>query len=192
MIITKLASQDSELTGILALQRENLKKHVSITEAAEFGFLIAEYSLEYLRQMNHYQPAIIAMEGSRVVGYALVATTEVREGHPLLADLFHQIDQLRFRDEPLKGESYVVVGQLCVAKGYRGIGLVHRLYGLFRESLQGRFRYAITDVARTNRRSLQAHRKTGFQVIHSIKFEGLEWDVILWDWTANGVAAGPA
>ncbi len=45
------------------------------------------------------------------------------------------------------------------------------------------YRYAITDVAKANRRSLQAHRKIGFQSIHSINFDGLEWEVVLWDWT---------
>jgi hypothetical protein len=29
---------------------------------------------------------------------------------------------------------------------------------------------------------LKAHIKTGFQVIHSIGYGGLEWDVVLWDW----------
>ena len=94
----------------------------------------------------------------------------------------NQIDQLDFEGESLEGVNYIVVGQLCVAKGYRGIGLVSQLYGRFREAMRDRYRYAITDVARANRRSLEVHRKTGFQVIHSISFDGLEWDVLLWDW----------
>ena len=76
--------------------------------------------------------------------------------------------------------------QVWVAKEYRGIGLVGRLYGHFRESLQTHYRYTVTDIAKPNQRSLQAHLKTGFQVIHSINFEGLEWNVVLWDWTSRG------
>ena len=186
MIITKLAGQPSELAGILALQTMNLRKNLSETEAAQQGFLIAEYGPDYLSLMNQSQPSVIALDGDRVVGYALVATQAVRDGHPLLADLFHQIDQLHFKGEPLKGANYVVVAQLCVAKEYRGIGLVGRLYGHFRDSLQTHYRYTVTDIAKPNQRSLQAHLKTGFQVIHSINFEGLEWNVVLWDWTAHG------
>ncbi len=72
-----------------------------------------------------------------------------------------------------------------MAKEYRGLGLVDRLYGHFRESLQGRYRCAVTDVARANQRSLKAHLKVGFQVIHAIEFDGLEWDIVLWDWRAS-------
>jgi hypothetical protein len=60
------------------------------------------------------------------------------------------------------------------------------MYEHFRDSLQEHHCFAITDVARANHRSLRAHLKTGFQVIHAINFEGLEWDVILWDWTKAG------
>ena len=183
MILTKLVNKDSELTGIRLLQSRNLKGNLSDAEAIDQGFLIAEYDLGYLRQMNDCRPSVIALDGDRVVGYALVATKESRAGHPLLSDLFHPIDQLYFKQEPLRDVEYVVVGQLCVDKDYRGTGLVPQLYRLFRASLEMDYRYAITDVAKANRRSLQAHRKIGFQAIHSINFDGLEGDVVLWDWT---------
>lgn len=192
MITTKLASQESELHGIQRLQSKNLRKYLSDAEAADQGFLIAEYSVDYLRQMNRHRPSVIAVDGDRVVGYVLTATQSIREGHPLLADLFRQIDQLRYNHEPLRDADYVVVGQVCVDKDYRGLGLVPQMYRRFRESLQDSYRYAVTDIARTHPRSLLAHSKVGFQVIHSINFDGLEWDVVLWDWTAGNSGGSKA
>jgi len=192
MITTKLASQESELQGIQRLQSNNLRKHLSDAEAADQGFLIAEYSVDYLREMNRHRPSVIAVDGDQVVGYVLAATQEIREGHPLLADLFRQIDQLRYDNQPLRDAEYVVVGQVCVDKDYRGLGLVPQMYRLFRESLQNSYRYAVTDIAKTNPRSLQAHGKIGFQVIHSINFEGLEWDIVLWDWTPGNSGGSKA
>ena len=90
-----------------------------------------------------------------------------------------------------KEAAYFFVGQLCVAKEYRGLGLVDRLYGHFREYLQDRYRHAVTDIAKANHRSLKAHLKVGFQVIHSIEFEGLEWNIVLWDWTARTATPAP-
>jgi len=193
MIITKRAGVDSELEGVLQLQGRNLRRNIGDAEAAEQGFLIAEYSLEYLRRLNESRPSIIAVDGDRVVGYALVVTREIGEQDPFLAELFQQIDQREFEGEPLRAAKYVVVGQLCVDRQYRGLGLVQQLYGLFRDSLREHYRYGITEVARANRRSLRAHRKTGFQVIDSFDSGGLEWDLVLWDWT-NGKSAtrGPA
>ena len=80
----------------------------------------------------------------------------------------------------------MVVGQLCVDKDYRGQGLVGRLYAFFRASLEERYQCGVTDIARANRRSLKAHQKVGFEVIHAIEYDGLIWDVVLWDWSESG------
>jgi GNAT superfamily N-acetyltransferase len=182
-ISTQLVRQDSELEGILHLQRQNLRQHLTEEEAADQGFLTAQYSLDYLHQMHRVHPSVIAVDGDKLAGYALVIERSIGSGHPLLEDLIDQVDRLEYRNRPLRSSAYVVVGQLCVARDYRGAGLVPQLYQRFRESLQGQYQYAITDISCANRRSLKAHLKVGFQVIHSFLFEGNEWDIVLWDWT---------
>lgn len=171
-----------ELLGIQQLQAENLRKHIDAAEAASQGFLMAEYSLEFLNAMHQAAPSIIAKDGEKVVGYALVATQDIRDEHDLLADLFNTIDQTQFEGNTLKNASYVVVGQLCVAKDYRGQGLVQQLYGHFRKCLEDQFDFCITDVAQANTRSLKAHKKTGYQVIDTLSYGGIAWDIVLWDW----------
>ncbi len=84
MVSIKLAQEVSELEGILALQRRNLKRCLSESEAEEQGFLIAEYDLDYLRQMQVQRPSVVAVDDGRVVGYALVVTREVRAGLPFI------------------------------------------------------------------------------------------------------------
>lgn len=182
-ISTQLVHQDSELEGILQLQRQNLRRHLTAEEAADQGFLTAEYDMEYLHQMHRVHRSVIAVDGDKLAGYALVVERSVGSGHPLLEDLLAEVDRLQYRNRPLWSSAYVVVGQLCVARDYRGVGLVPQLYHRFRESLQGQYDYAITDVSRANRRSLKAHLKVGFQVIHTFPFEEGEWDIVLWDWT---------
>lgn len=182
-ISTRLVRQESELEAILQLQRQNLRQHLTESEAAGQGFLTAEYSLEYLRRMHRAHPSIIAFDGGTLAGYALVAERSMGSGHPLLRDLIDQVDQLPYRHRPLRESAYVVVGQLCVALNYRGMGLVPKLYQRFRESLEDQYTYAITDISRANRRSLKAHRKVGFEVIHTFLYEGSEWDIVVWDWT---------
>jgi len=77
-----------------------------------------------------------------------------------------------------------VVGQLCVAKEYRGQDLVQKLYGHFRDCLSNEFSYLVTDVAKANARSLKAHKKRGFQVINELMYGGFGWDIVLWNWNA--------
>jgi len=123
---------DTEIEGIRLLQKENLKKLISAEEAAQEGFVTAEYSFKFLKQMNTASPSVIAKEGDKVVGYAMVAVKSIYGGHPLLDSLFDEVDKLSFNNKPLNKINYVLVGQLCVGKNYRGQGLVQKLYGFFK------------------------------------------------------------
>lgn len=181
MEITRVSSMQ-ELDAIGGLQQANLRRNISAHEAAEQGFLTAEYSLDLLHQMHALEPAIIAKEGEEIAGYALVATKAIRHAHPLMAELFDAIDKLQYQGIALHSANYVVVGQLCVRKEFRGQGLVPKLYNHFRDSLADQYTYCLTDVATTNLRSLKAHRQAGFQVINHTEYAGVGWEVVLWDW----------
>jgi GNAT superfamily N-acetyltransferase len=183
MITIKRVIDFSELEGIKKLQQENLKKNLSPDEAATDGFVTAEYSMEFLETMHWASPSIIAKDGDKVIGYALVALESIRHHHVLLADLFNTVDKTTYQNLKLKDSRYVIVGQLCVAKNYRGLGLARKMYQYYRTCLSGSYDYCITDVAQENPKSLKAHVKIGFQVIDTFTYEGNGWDIVLWDWT---------
>ena len=174
-----------ELEGILALQKTNLKSQISEQEANVQGFVTAQYDLDLLNTMHKESPSIIAKVANKVVGYALVTTKNVMPHHPLLCDLFTVLEKMEYNDSSLSLVNYIVVGQLCVAKDYRGMGLVKKMYGHFRETLAHQFQCCITDVARNNPRSLQAHLKTGFTIINTLPYGETEWDIVLWDWKSE-------
>lgn len=178
-------SNPSEIIGIRDLQALNLKQNITADEAIEQGFLTAAYTIEYLEEMNAASPSIIAKDGEKIVGYALVATKDIRKGHDLIEGLFDAIDACEYNGKLLRDVKYVVVGQLCVAKEYRGQDLVQKLYGHFRDCLSNEFTYLVTDVAKANVRSLKAHKKRGFQVINELMYGGFGWDIVLWDWKIN-------
>lgn len=185
MITIKRVTEFSELEGIRKLQEANLKKNLPGGEAETEGFVTAEYSIEFLKTLHEAGPSVIAKEGDQVVGYALVAAKTIRYQHELLSDLFNSIDKINYRGHMLKNASYVVVGQLCVAKNYRGLGLVRLMYQHFRQSLSGEYDCCITDVAENNSRSLRVHLNTGFQVIDSFHYGGTNWNIVLWDWKSE-------
>ena len=182
--VTRVSSP-SEIIGVRDLQALNLKQNITAEEAIEQGFLTAAYTIEYLQEMNAFFPSIIAKDGDKVIGYALVATKDIRKGHDLIEGLFDAIDVCEYNGQLLRDVNYVVVGQLCVAKEYRGQDLVQRLYGHFRDCLSSEFTYLVTDVAKANVRSLKAHKKRGFQVINELNYGGFGWDIVLWDWNAE-------
>ena len=138
--------------------------------------------METLQQMHQLAPSIIAKDGDKVAGYVIVTTKESYGQHPLLDSLFDSIDALNFNGSLLKDVKYISIGQLCVAKAYRGMGLVQKMYSYYQECLSSEYQYLITDVAQENPRSIKAHLKTGFQIIHPIEYDGNDWDILLWDW----------
>lgn len=182
MVTIKLVSTQDELIGILELQQQNLRKNITETEAAEQGFLMAEYNLAFLQKMHDAAPSVIAVAEGKVVGYALVSIKAIRDEHDLLADLFNTIDRLKYQSKDLVSSNYVVVGQLCVGKGFRGIGLVDKMYQYFKDCYADQYEYLITDIAKANPRSLKAHHRKGFQIIDELSYDGIGWDIVLWDW----------
>jgi ribosomal protein S18 acetylase RimI-like enzyme len=182
MISIKRVTDYAELQGIQTLQQANLKRNLSEQEAESQGFVTAEYSMDFLETLHRACPSIIAKDWETIAGYALVAVKSVRHQHELLSDLFNSIDKIVYNGRLLENTNYVIVGQLCVARDYRGLGLVQKMYDYYRSSLAEEFDYCITDVAKGNIRSLKAHEKSGFRIIDTLEYGGLSWDIILWDW----------
>jgi len=103
--------------------------------------------------------------------------------------------------------NYVVVGQICIRKGFRSkYQIFQRLYQLYKEKYCAKYRYlfthslthslthpltvtrllqfshCITEIAKDNPRSLQAHIRVGFKIVHTSLFNGTEFYIVAWDW----------
>jgi len=181
-IIIKRVSTDEEIVGIRELQLSNLRKLISDEEAEKEGFVTCDYPIEFLRKMNSICPSVIAKDKDTVVGYVLATTRELLQEDELLAAFETAIDKIEYEGAPMSERNYVVVGQLCAAKGYRGCGLVPKMYNFFRDSLSSEFDCCTTDVATHNPRSVKAHQKCGFEIVHTDFYDNVNWYIVLWDW----------
>ena len=177
-----LSQSTLELKQIKTLQQRHQKNTIPKDLWATHGFVTAEYSLQFLEELHLQNPAVIAKHLEKVIGYALVADRTSVGKHPLLDDLFHQIDLLEYNGHRLATVDYTVVGQLCVDHAYSGQGVAQNLYKHYQHCYAARFPYCITDVDRKNPRSLKTHLRAGFQRLHTISYGGASWDIVLWDW----------
>jgi ribosomal protein S18 acetylase RimI-like enzyme len=182
MIQFKLSETIQELEGILSLQRANLSQNISGTEKAEQGFVTVHHSIEQLTEMNRIAPHLIAKDGDKIVGYILAMTKASKDWIPVLQPMFAQFDGLNFGGKPLPSLNYLVIGQICVAKDYRGQGIFDRMYAAYREVFSKRFDLAITEIAVSNIRSVKAHQRVGFQVIHKFSDATDHWAIVALDW----------
>ncbi|ULQ57974.1 GNAT family N-acetyltransferase [Flavihumibacter rivuli] len=187
MILYRQVSNKADLQKILALQEVNLKGNLSEEEKNAQGFLTLQHSMEVLETMHGTEPSIIAMDGETLAGYALVMPLETRSLIPELAPMFDHFASMTYKGKPLNHYRYYVLGQVCVAAAYRGMGVFEGLYQMHRDLLGNRYDFVITEISTSNQRSLKAHARVGFTTILTTRDHIDEWQVVLWDFNKKAV-----
>lgn len=175
-IIYKRAGSDNELHQILALQKCNMREGLSKAEIATQGFITVNHNFEILKKMNDACPHIIAISNNQVVGYALVMLPSFRNEMEILTPMFDIADSL-FGDK-----HYIVMGQVCVAKDFRGKGVFRGMYQFYKTELQNDYACLFTEIASDNPRSLSAHKAIGFEILKTQVSNGVSWELVNWDW----------
>jgi GNAT superfamily N-acetyltransferase len=183
MIHTALTSTTTELEQILQLQHENLQQHIDADEIISQGFVTLRHDLKTLQQMHDLAPSVVIKDDGKVVAYALTMLRECRRLIPDLESMFASLDQVYWKEKPLNDHYFYVMGQVCVAKQYRGLGLFDELFRHHKKIYQPRFDLFITEIATRNLRSIRAHERVGFKTIHTHTDELDEWIVVAWDWS---------
>jgi hypothetical protein len=181
-IHTSTIRHDEDVRQVLALQQANLPANISAETAASQGFVTVQHNFELLKKMNDAIPQVIARDGENVVGYALVMLPEFQEMIPVLQPMFAMFDRIEYRQRKIATYDYYVMGQVCVAEGYRGTGIFDQMYLKHRELYSQRFDFCITEIAARNVRSQKAHERVGFKTIHTFEDETDLWNIVLWNW----------
>ena len=172
------ATTDDELYQILGLQKENLKANVSSDEIEKEGYVTLQHNFDVLKRMNDSCAHVIAKDGDKLVGFALSMIKEFREDVALLQPMFEKIDLLA------PNANYIVMGQICIDKAYRGQGIFRALYNFMRSELSMTFDLLITEVSEKNIRSLNAHKAVGFESMSYENHPEMMGECVLlaWKW----------
>ncbi|MEL6721505.1 MAG: GNAT family N-acetyltransferase [Bacteroidota bacterium] len=184
MLSFTTASTTQDLQQILALQQVNLSKNISKEESRAQGFLTVEHDFDILKAMNDACPHVIAKVEDQVVGYTLVMLEQFKDRIPILVPMFEKVNQLEWKNRVVGNLQYFIMGQVCIAKDWRGQGIFSGLYQHMKLALADRFDCIITEVATRNTRSMRAHEKVGFEVLEIYDGETEEWAIVGWDWRA--------
>lgn len=174
-----------EVQAILALQAENHRDHVDAQTAASDGFTSVRHDPEVLQAMNRAHPSAVAWSGERLAGYALMMAREFRDDVPILWPMFDLLESLSWRGEALAGNPrWFVMGQVCVARAFRGMGVFDGVYHQLRKVYATHYDFVVTEISQRNPRSLRAHRRVGFETLHAYPdpATGEMWEVVVWDW----------
>jgi len=178
-------TEPHEVEMILALQAENHRDHVDAATAASDGFTSVRHEPAVLQEMNRTHPSAIALAAGQLAGYCLMMAQDFRDRVPVLQPMFNLLEGLEWRGEALAANSrWFVMGQVCVARAFRGMGAFDGLYHELRKVYAPQFDFTVTEISQRNPRSIRAHRRVGFETlhVHPDPITGELWEVVVWDW----------
>ncbi len=177
------STTEEDLLGILSLQKSNLAINLTKDEISSQGFVTVKHSYASLMKLNEIENHIVAKDGDKVVAYVLAMTKKSQFDIPVLEPMFDEFNNVVFEGRPISTYNYIVIGQVCVDKNYRGKGIFDKCYSTYKDHFSRKYDFAITDIASTNLRSLQAHKRIGFKEIHKYTSpDKTEWIIVLWNW----------
>ena len=183
MLIYTTAHSDQDLAGILELQKKNLPTYLPREEIDSQGFVTVNHSPGELQQLHAIEPSLIVKDGDKIVGYALAMTEASKTIIPVLVPMFDIFNNIMYKGKAISSYRYIVVGQVCIDKAYRGQGVFDDCYKAYKATFGSKYDFAITEISTKNKRSLNAHQRAGFRSIHTYAVPGGdEWDIVLWAW----------
>ena len=183
MITYTTANGRRDLEGILALQKSNLARNLTPEDIRNQGFVTVDHTYDQLENLNNHERHVIAKDDDRVIGYVLAMTSQSKFDIPVIVPMFRVFDSITYGGRKVTAYNYIVVGQVCVDREYRGRGIFDECYSAYKTIYSGKYDFAITEIAKTNHRSLNAHKRIGFKEIHSyFSPDNSEWSIVLWDW----------
>lgn len=147
-----------DYAAILDLQSANYIANLSAHER-EQGFLSARFTLEQTAQIAEDLGTIVAVIDDQIVGFVCAFRNEFETGSPVIAKMLESYDRFIFEARPLSTFNSYIYGPVCMARDFRGRGLLRGLYEAQKKDLAGQFEIGVAFVSRSNPHSLAAHVK---------------------------------
>jgi len=176
-----VANTEEQFEQILQLQRQNLMGAVSAEQQAREGFVYAKHTVPLLKTMSAHLPQVVAIQEGRVVGYNLAMHAAMSETVPSLIPMFSEFEKCQYKGKSLKDYHFIVGGQVCVARAFRGQGLLKKLYQATSTRVPQDYQLCVTEIAVSNAVSLSAHQKLGFEIIRTYNDGETDWHIVAWE-----------
>lgn len=128
MLHATIVTTGEELAQINKLNQANYRQYITPEEKDREGFVSWFYPLPLLQKTQALAPHIIVKNNDEVVAYALTLLKEEAAFHADLAAMFNNLTNVTYKGKLLTDYNIYCMGQVCIAKPWRGKGLFGMLY----------------------------------------------------------------
>ena len=177
-LIFKKATKE-DYSAVVSLQNENLAGTISDAEKRD-GYVSVAWNEEQIESANKDIAVVVCKYDSGIAGYVIATTNNFNLRFPLLKHMMSLYATTMFMGHPLSEYRSFIYGPVCVARTFRGTGV---LEGLFHELLQLSeiitcYDTGVAFIEKNNRRSIQAHtRNLGMKKLRSFTFGEKEFHI---------------
>ena len=149
-------AKPAEYGDILRLQSANYIANLS-EEERKTGFLSAEFTPEQTAQIAEDLGTIVAVIDDQIGGFVCAFRNEFETRSPVIAKMLASYDRMTFESRPLNSFNSYIYGPVCIAREFRGRGLLRGLFEAQKKNLADQFEIGVAFVSRSNPHSLRAH-----------------------------------
>ncbi len=142
--------------GILDLQAANYSPNLTAAERAG-GFLSAEFTPLQIAAIAQDIGILVAEDAGALAGYLCAHRADMAPLPGVVEAMLRCVRAARYGERELGGARLFVYGPVCVARAWRGRGVLRALFGALCARMARRFEYGVTLVAAQNPHSLRAH-----------------------------------
>ena len=181
MIISRKGTK-SDIPGILELQDQNLYGKMTEAERAN-GFVTTPFVPEQIEAIIEQDGLFVAEENGIIIAYVFAGTWAYFQQWEIFELMVSRFPILQFKGQKITVENSFQYGPVCIAKAYRGQGVLQMIFEEMRQELVQRFPISITFINKVNVISTKAHtKKLGWVIIDEFQFNnnlyiGLAFDM---------------
>jgi predicted GNAT superfamily acetyltransferase len=166
---------------ILNLLRENLGQYLPEDSKKKEGFLSFNPTEAELAEIINDTGVVINMKGNELKGYFITLSKDLARKSSFWNEMLDNAESMDYEGKKIGDYNYALIGQICVAKAFRGGMTFNRLYYTTSSMLKEKgYEVAIGEIASDNAKSLAVHSfltEIGTYESNS----GIKWHVMILD-----------
>lgn len=144
---------DEDIAGACELIKENFVGNLNESQKQD-GFLTINFDRDQLKEMADDGVMVVAVSGSRVVGFLCTQTCEYNR-----KNIPHAKTMIETLSGEIEEQSTLVCGPVCISSSCRGQNVFERMYAFLIREAKAAYDSGITFVSESNPRSIAAHVK---------------------------------
>lgn len=167
---------ESDFPAIVDLQLRHLITNLSPDEQAD-GFLSGYFDIPALHAANEDLCVIVCANSTNIAGFICLSTPAFKYSNDVAVAMLEAIQDAEILGRSFSEWKICLCGPVCIDRDYRGTGLFLKMYERI-PAYAAHCDLLVTLIAKTNGRSIAAHKKVGMSTVADFQWNSKSFIVL--------------